>query len=337
METFSTILDWMVLHQVRLMQLSVLYQAQAQEELDKTEPELGRIAAEIAALVTSVGGLRRDDTRALTAFDSLKRQALAIRLDGHTRVQTRLARSLDQIKSYERLFFSAVLRAGGRRVVTPPVVADEPEVMGHDMTAWHQRLLANDVHRIQVGLALGARLGEDEGALRARLLGQARYGGRGGVTAVARNELDTLARTAIGTFADFARVQINVRNPLVGQEVYVAVLDTRTTKRCRALHGTVYSHNKGPRPPIHWYCRSIRVPLVGKGSNRIPSYHGWLSRLSAREQNEVLGPRQGEAFRAGALSPQNFSEPNWRGIDLKTVAKRESPVFKAAGMDVPFQ
>ena len=37
METFDTILDWMVMHQVRLMQLSILYQAQAQQELDETE------------------------------------------------------------------------------------------------------------------------------------------------------------------------------------------------------------------------------------------------------------------------------------------------------------
>jgi hypothetical protein len=45
METFDTMLDWMVMHQVRLMQLSILYQTQAQQELDETEEEVGAIAA----------------------------------------------------------------------------------------------------------------------------------------------------------------------------------------------------------------------------------------------------------------------------------------------------
>ncbi len=337
METFNTILDWMVLHQVRLMQLSVLYQAQAQEELDKTEPELGRIAAEAAALITSVGGLRPDDTRTLSAFEGFKQQALAVRRDGFVSAMSRLVENLDQVKDYERLFFSAALRAGGRNINMPLSITGDTDVMGQSMTAWRQRLLANDVHRIQEGLTLGARLGENEADLRARLLGHASYGGRGGVTAVARNELDTLVRTATDTFADLARVQVNMENLFVGQEIYVAILDTRTTDRCKDLHGTVYGSNDGPRPPIHWYCRSTRIPLVGDGPNRIPRYREWLNRLSVRDQNEVLGPRQGAAFRAGTLDLQNFSEPNWRGIDLETMAKRERRVFEAAGMDVPFQ
>ena len=49
METFDTILDWMVMHQVRLMQLSILYQTQAQQELDETEEEVGAIAAAVAS------------------------------------------------------------------------------------------------------------------------------------------------------------------------------------------------------------------------------------------------------------------------------------------------
>jgi len=337
METFDTILDWLIMHQIRLMQLSVHYQAQAQEELDRTEPELGSIAASAAALVARVGGLRVDDKRTLDQFDQYKQEVMAVRRGGFSRSLAQLTTNLKQVQDYERLFFSAALRAGGKNVNVPSAITEEALVMGHSVPQWQQRLLANDVHRISENLAIGARLGENEAAMRARLIGHASYGGRGGATATARNELDTLVRTATDTFADLARVNVNMENPLVGKEIYVALLDSRTTEQCKDLHGTVYGANDGPRPPVHWYCRSTRIPLVGAGPQNLPSYRKWLNRLSTRDQDEVLGPRQGRAFREGTLDLQNFSEPNWRGIDLETMAKRESRVFEAAGMDVPFQ
>jgi len=337
METFDTILDWAVLHQVRLMQLSILYQAQAQEELDSTELELGDIAVAAATLVASTGGLRADDVRTRSRFEGFRQQMLASRREGFIAAFNRLEVRLDQLKDYERQFYSALLRSGGRSVNVPTAISGTADIMGKSLNDWRQRLLANDVHRLQENLALGARLGDNEAAMRARLIGQASYGGRDGVTATARRELETLTRTATDAFADLARVQINIENPFSAKEIYVAILDSRTTERCKGLHGKIFGTDEGPRPPIHWYCRSTRIPLVGSGPNRIPRYREWLNRLSIRDQNEVLGSRQAAAFRNGTLDLQTFREPNWRGIDLETLARRERRVFEAAGMDAPFQ
>jgi len=337
METFDTILDWAVLHQVRLMQLSILYQAQAQEELDSTEAELGDIAIAAAALVASTGGLRVDDARTQSRFESFRQQILAARREGFITAFNTLEVRLDQLKDYERQFYSALLRAGGLNINVPASITGSVDIMGKSLNDWRQRLLANDVHRLQENLTLGARLGDNEAAMRARLLGHTSYGGRDGITATARRELETLTRTAADAFADLARVQINIENPFSAKEIYVAILDSRTTEQCKGLHGKVFGASEGPRPPIHWYCRSTRIPLVGDGPNRIPRYREWLNRLSVADQNEVLGPRQAAAFRNGSLDLQTFREPNWRGIDLETLAKRESRVFEAAGMGAPFQ
>ena len=339
METFNRILDWAVMHQVRLMQLSILYQAQAQEELDRTEPELSELGGALAAYLVARGGLRLDDTTAQARLEQAVQETLALRRRGFTGAIASLNSNLVQLAEYERQFFEALMRAGGRNL-NPSLAVDVTgaRVMGNTMRDWQNRLLANDIQRLRENLSLGARLGENEAAMRARLVGHISYGGRDGVTATARRELDTLVRGATDAFSDLARVQVMLDNPFTGnKEVYVAILDGRTTPECRGLHGRVFDNDKGPRPPIHWGCRSIRVPLVGDGPNRVPRYREWLNRLSATDQDEVLGPRQGRAFRAGTLDLQTFREPNWRGIDLETMAKRERQVFEAAGMEPPFQ
>ena len=94
METFDTILDWMVMHQVRLMQLSILYQAQAQQELDETEAEIGDIAAAVAAYIASVGGLRLDDTRGAAFIQTQVQRMRAARNEGFVVAFNRLSASL---------------------------------------------------------------------------------------------------------------------------------------------------------------------------------------------------------------------------------------------------
>ena len=337
METFDTLLDWMVMHQVRLMQLSILYQAQAQQELDETEAEIGDIAAAVAAYITSVGGLRLDDARGAAFIQTQVQRMRAARNEGFVMAFNKLSASLGQAQAYEAQFYTATLRAMGQTVQPSTIVSGTVNVMGDTLDQWQERLLNNDMQRLKMGLNLGVRLGENEAALRARLLGQSALGGIGGAVEATRRELDTLVRTATDIFADLARVQIDTSNGLQGREVYVAVLDSRTTKLCAGYHGKIFEAGRGPRPPLHWYCRSTRVPLVGEQTPSLPSYREWLNRLSARDQDEVLGPRQGAAFRAGTLAVEGFREPAWRGLDLKRLAERERHVFEAAGMDVPFQ
>lgn len=334
---FDTMLDWMVMHQVRLMQLSIFYQVQAQKELDESEEEVRQAAEALAAYFISVGGLRLDDLTGRGQIDQALQRILAARRGGLQRAMSLVSQGMQEVQQYERLFYTAALRASGKAVNLAPSISSGGLVMGSDLGQWQERLLANDAQRLRENLSLGVRLGENEAALRARLLGQSALGGIGGAIEATRRELDTLVRTATNAFADLARVQIDMDNGLQGREVYVAILDSWTTKLCAGYHGKVFEAGRGPRPPLHWYCRSTRVPLVGERTPSLPSYREWLNRLSARAQDEVLGPRQGAAFRAGTLTVEGFREPAWRGLDLKRLAERERHVFEAAGMDVPFQ
>jgi len=79
-------------------------------------------------------------------------------------------------------------------------------------------------------------------------------------------KLPNLARTVVATslnnVSTAARGAFVTANGLVfGEERYVAVLDTRTTLRCAGLDGEIFPVQTGPQPPIHYNCRSTRVPI----------------------------------------------------------------------------
>lgn len=51
-------------------------------------------------------------------------------------------------------------------------------------------------------------------------------------------------------------------NDVIDREYFVATLDSRTTPDCARNDGKSFELGKGPRPPLHFRCRSLRVPLV---------------------------------------------------------------------------
>jgi hypothetical protein len=49
---------------------------------------------------------------------------------------------------------------------------------------------------------------------------------------------------------------------IVEKELYVATLDDRTTLECASHDGDIFERGKGPMPPLHFRCRSLRVPYI---------------------------------------------------------------------------
>lgn len=339
MANFPTILDWFLLHRVRLLQVAILYSELARDELDRSEVELAAVITALATLVQSRGGYRAGDVGLQRQFLQLRDRMAEIRGAAYDRAFEALDTRLQAASRYERQFYSAAIQSAGRPVQTPITFPPRIDtvVMGQPLLDLKTRLLANDVLRLSNQAWIGARLGEAEADLRARLLGRASYRGADGAVEASRRELDAAVRTAVDAFTNAARVQVDLENPFEGKDIFTAILDSRTTDTCRSLHGQVFTSDSGPRPPLHYNCRSVRVPLVGEFTPDLPSFKAWMARLTAADQDLVLGPRQGQLFRSGQLTVENFREPAWRGMELSTMARQERRVFESAGMEVPFQ
>lgn len=104
-------------------------------------------------------------------------------------------------------------------------------------------------------------------------------------------------------------------------EEYVATLDSRTTIICASLDGKIFPFNEGPQPPLHYRCRSIRVPKLkseydldtdnqrasmdGPVSAKT-TYQSWLKKQSKAVQEEVLGVERAKLFREGKVKLDGF-------------------------------
>jgi SPP1 gp7 family putative phage head morphogenesis protein len=67
---------------------------------------------------------------------------------------------------------------------------------------------------------------------------------------------------------------------------YVAVMDSRTTPLCRGLNGKTWKKDGTPiygdrefpgRPPLHWGCRSILLPIDENGGFSLKQFEEWAT------------------------------------------------------------
>lgn len=141
-----------------------------------------------------------------------------------------------------------------------------------------------------------------------------------------RQQAESLVRTVTNFTGGQARQATYKENDdvIVGEE-YVATLDSRTTITCAGFDGKIFPIGEGPIPPIHWGCRSVRIPSIDPEFNlgaqvtgerasidgpvsAQTTYGGWLKRQSHEVQDEVLGVERAKLFRSGKISIGNFTD-----------------------------
>ena len=130
----------------------------------------------------------------------------------------------------------------------------------------------------------------------------------------------------------------NANRDIASMDRYIATLDSRTTIQCSGFDGQTYKPKEGPFPPIHYRCRSRRVPKVddkfslqiegtrasyeGPVSNKL-TYSGFLKGQSKEFQDEVLGVERAKLFRSGAVTLDKFTDDDNRVIPLSRLRELE--------------
>ncbi len=133
-----------------------------------------------------------------------------------------------------------------------------------------------------------------------------------------------------------------VNKKIVPKVQYQATLDDRTTVVCINLDGKVFETGKGPRPPVHFQCRSTVVPIVpswqefgvsdpppatrASMNGAVPdkvTYREWIAKQPKSVQVKVLGKKKAELFRSGRVKIERFSSRGLKPLTLKKIARRE--------------
>ena len=134
---------------------------------------------------------------------------------------------------------------------------------GRILKDWAATMAADDIRRIHSAIQVGMVAGETNETIARRVVGTRALKGSDGVTEIGRRQVNSIVRTAVMHVANSSRNEFFSENAdIVAEEYFVATLDARTTPQCAANDGKRFPLGKGPMPPLHWGCRSLRIAAL---------------------------------------------------------------------------
>jgi len=162
-----------------------------------------------------------------------------------------------------------------------------------------------------------------------------------------KHQAESLVRTLTNHAASQARKLVIKQNAeLFEAEEWVAVLDGRTTLICGGRDGREYAVGRGPYPPAHWNCRSVRIPVfkdefnIDAPTKKKRDFDTWLRDQSADFQDEYFsqfpdGLEKAALFRRGKLPIQSFRDETGRNFTLEQLQAMEPLAFTTVNIDPP--
>lgn len=168
---------------------------------------------------------------------------------------------------------------------------------------------------------------------------------------LSKSEAESITRTAIATVSNQARDATWKENEDIfkGYE-HVSVLDNRTSKICGSRDGAFWDlegsglNEKGKqfkflRPPLHFRCRSILLPVVkdalslgiestrasidGQVSDKT-TFEEWFESKQAKFQEEYLGKGRYQLYRYGKITFSDLVNQNGRELTLSELRAKYS-------------
>ncbi len=246
------------------------------------------------------------------------------------------------------------------------IVTSQP-FEGKILSRWVTELEAADRARMMGQIRIGLVQGESSVQIGRRVFGTSTQRFNDGVRRTTRRNIQSIVNTAVSFISNESRQELYVANKaIIPIEIYVATLDARTTDICASLDGKRFEVGKGPTPPVHFNCRSLRTPAVRgrllgtrpanattkkmleglKGDERrrvvdglvgqVPAsetYQVFLKKQTAAFQNDRLGVTKGKLFRKGKLTVDNFVNDAGKSLTLPELRRLNPQAFKLAGID----
>lgn len=213
---------------------------------------------------------------------------------------------------------------------------------GRLMREWFGSLAIETRTGIERAINIGVAQGETTEQIVRRVRGTRTTPG---VYRTSRRRVESTVRTAINHVATQAReITYNENGDLIKGVRWVSTLDARTSLICMDLDGQVYPIDDGPRPPAHYNCRSTTIPILkswrelgidldeapagtrASMDGQVPAnltYKDWLRDQPVSVQNEALGTRRAQLFRAGNIPGDRFTDRRNSPISLQRLLELE--------------
>lgn len=260
------ILDAVIRHQIYLLRYSGTVRNRVNGLLNRTEEDLAR---RIRDKLRDSQGLTTP--REIQRLESLLAGIDAIRKKSWNEARSYLLEEMPKLAYQEPIVIAAMYSTIIPVTVTTVLpsaeflkyVALSRPFEGRLLKDWADSMAAEDIRRIHSAIQAGMIAGEDAATIARRVVGTASLKGADGITEITRRQVQSIIRTAVQHVANGARdAFFDSNQDILTEEQFVATLDSRTTPICRALDGKKYAIGKGPRPPLHYCCRSLRIAAI---------------------------------------------------------------------------
>jgi len=364
--------DALVRRQTRVLRLAAGLGKDMKRLLSLVDGDLRRLIEERTNPLT---GNRRKFGKTRTARINALQQAIRdLQKPTYQDIRREMKQQMTEIAVLESVFTADTITAALPVVVNLALpqssllnaIATKQPFQGRILEKWIRDLNNADTLRMMDQIRIGMVNGEGEVAIGRRVFGTASQNFRDGTRSLTKKNVEGIARTAVNFIANQARQEVYAANrQIIPEEIYVATLDGRTTLQCMGLDGQVFKNGEGPVPPVHFNCRSTRVPAVnGKAIGERPavattkqmmegltikekreltnkltgivpatqSYQVFLKNQTASFQDDVLGKSKGSLFRKGGLTVDKFTDPRGKTFTLSDLRRDHPEAFIKAGL-----
>lgn len=140
---------------------------------------------------------------------------------------------------------------------------------GDTLKGWMQRTEESDVQKMLGYAKIGIVQGHSPTEIARGVIGTKQFDYRDGVARKAFRNIESVILTLTNGIQNEAKQALYEANSdIIKDELFVATLDVGTTFECASNDGEKFKRGKGPIPPLHFRCRSLRVPYINPDNLR---------------------------------------------------------------------
>ena len=195
----------------------------------------------------------------------------AIRTPAWQEISKDVQEQLNQLAINEAATGAAIIESALPVVIglnLPPAsqlvaIANSRPFEGRTLKQWVERTAVADVERMLTYAKNGITRGVPPTQVARGIIGTKAAGYSDGEARKAFRDLESVLITLTNGIQNEAKQALYEANAdIIDLELFVATLDVRTTIQCAGNDGKTFPRGEGPIPPLHFRCRSLRVPYI---------------------------------------------------------------------------
>jgi len=315
------LVDALVRHQTFLVGHAKNVSAKVRAALDATSPEMRKHLLETFAANDT-------ENQTIKKLRAAEAKLFGIRMPGWNDAREKLIDALVELAQHEPKFLAgtvARIREGIGEILLSPTaerlraIVSRALIAGRTLLEQFKSAASADLARISGQTRIGYFARETASKIAARVLGTAKV--LSPALTAAANAVDTLVSTAVHAVASAARelaISENTRKGGFGDlELWVSILDNRTTQGCIHLNGKIFPIGVGIQPGYHYHCRSDRVPYLEgeEPPNPLTTFADWVE-------------TQGAKFKKFVGNTKTFLRTGIQPLTLKEVDTLDKETFE---------